>query len=216
MKTKWLLFAVAAVALFAWSARESFENTATVHGPPYGNTGTSAKQLIQIMPPTMLTSLKALAHVTSDPLTDADAVKIVYGDGTNSSPVAQVMGDFYWQVYKPATSTITLAQLNTFLGSQTDSWVKANTSDVRAFLTTYFIQGQNGAAQSGYLDVLDTVWGSMAIKAASTPTEATPAAETAKPAPADNTLLYVVVIGIFVIAVIAICITLLLPSRNVL
>lgn len=214
MKTKWLLLAVAAVALFLWTAREPFEDTASVQGPPYGNTAASATKLISIMPPTMLKSIKTQAGVTSTTLSDAEKIKLVYGDGTNSSPVAQVMSSFYWQVYKPATSTISLAQVNTFLGTQTDPWVKANTADVRDFLTRYFIQGQNSAAQSGYLDALDTVWGSMAIKAAATP-EATPAAKAAAPAPVDNTLFYVVV-GISATALLAVVMTLLLPPRNVL
>jgi len=160
----------------------------------------------------MLTSIKTQAGVTSATLSDAEKIKLVYGSGTNSSPVAQVMSSFYWQVYKPATSTISLAQVNTFLGAQTDPWVKANIADVRDFLTRYFIQGQNGAAQSGYLDALDTVWGFMAVKAAATPA-ATPAA--AAPTPVDNTLFYVV-IGISATALFAVVMTLLLPPRNVL
>lgn len=215
MKTKWIVLAVAAIALFLWTAREPFEDTASVQGPPYGNTVASAAKLISIMPPTMLTSIKAQAGVTSTTLSDAEKIKIVYGDGTNSSPVAQVMSSFYWQVYKPATSTISLAQVNTFLGVQTDPWVKANLADVRDFLTRYFIQGQNGAAQSGYLDALDTVWGSMAVKAAATPEAKPAAAATPAPAPVDNTLLYVVV-GISVTALFAVVMTLLLPPRNVL
>ena len=214
MKTKWLLLG-AVIALFLWTSRESFEDTATVHGPPYGNTPTTAQQLINLMPPSMLTSIKKQAGVTGDTLSDTDKVKIVYGSSTNTSPVGQVMSNFYWQVYKPATSTISLAQVNTFLGNQTDTWVKANISDVRQFLTTYFIQGQNGAAQSGYLDALDTVWGQMQIRSAAAPVETPAAAAKPAPAPVDNTLLYVV-IGISAVTLLAVFITLLLPSRNVL
>lgn len=212
-KTKWLLLAAAAVTLFLWTARESFEDTASVQGPPYGNTAASATRLIAIMSPSMLTSIKRHVGVTSETLSDAQKIKIVYGDGTNSSPVAQVMSTFYWQVYKPATSTITLAQLNKFFETYDESWVKANISDVREFLKRYFIQGQNGAAQSGYLDALNTVWGQMAIQAAAPKPEEKK--ETDKPAPVDNTLLYVA-IGISATALFAVVITLLLPARNVL
>jgi hypothetical protein len=212
-KTKWLLLAAAAVTLFLWTARESFEDTASVRGPPYGNTAVSATRLIAIMSPSMLTSIKRHVGVTSETLSDAQKIKIVYGDGTNSSPVAQVMSTFYWQVYKPATSTITLAQLNKFFETYDESWVKANISDVREFLKRYFIQGQNGAAQSGYLDALNTVWGQMAIQAAAPKPEEKK--ETDKPAPVDNTLLYVA-IGISATALFAVLITLLLPARNVL
>lgn len=212
-KTKWLLLAAAAVTLFLWTARESFEDTASVQGPPYGNTAASATRLIAIMSPSMLTSIKRHVGVTSETLSDAQKIKIVYGDGTNSSPVAQVMSTFYWQVYKPATSTITLAQLNKFFETYDESWVKANISDVREFLKRYFIQGQNGAAQSGYLDALNTVWGQMAIQAAAPKPEEKK--ETDKPAPVDNTLMYVA-IGISATALFAVVITLLLPARNVL
>jgi len=212
-KTKWLLLAAAAVTLFLWTARESFEDTASVQGPPYGNTAASATRLIAIMSPSMLTSIKKQVGVKSETLPDAEKIKIVYGSGTNSSPIAQVMSSFYWQVYKPATSTITLAQLNKFFETYDETWVKANISDVREFLRRYFIQGQNGAAQSGYLDALNTVWGQMAIRAAAPKPEEKKDAD--KPAPVDNTLMYVA-IGISATALFAVLITLLLPARNVL
>jgi NACalpha-BTF3-like transcription factor len=212
-KTKWLLLAAAAVTLFLWTARESFEDTASVQGPPYGNTAASATRLIAIMSPSMLTSIKKQVGVTSETLSDAEKIKIVYGDGTNSSPIAQVMSSFYWQVYKPATSTITLAQLNKFFETYDEAWVKKNIPDVREFLKRYFIQGQNGAAQSGYLDALNTVWGQMAIQAAAPKPEEKKEAD--KPAPVDNTLMYVA-IGISATALFAVVITLLLPARNVL
>lgn len=220
MKTKWLVLAAAVTLLFLYTARENFEDTATIRGPPYGNTPTAARQIINIMPPTMLTSIKRQAGVTSDPLTDTDAVKIVYGNATNSSPIAQLMSDFYWMVYKPATATISLTQVNNFLELQIHPWVKepGNRADLRQFLTTYFIRGQNGAAQSGYLESLNTVWGQMQVKAANTP--AAPAAPAAAPketaaAPVTSTLAYVA-IGISAVALVAVVITLFLPQRNVL
>jgi hypothetical protein len=92
----------------------------------------------------------------------------------------------------------------------------AGDPDVREFLKRYFIQGQNGAAQSGYLDALNTVWGQMSIQAAAAaapkPEEKK---EADKPAPVDNTLMYVA-IGISATALFAVLITLLLPARNVL
>jgi ABC-type phosphate transport system substrate-binding protein len=123
------------------------------------------------------------------------------------------MSSFYWQVYKPATSTITLAQLNKFFETYDEAWVKKNIPDVREFLKRYFIQGQNGAAQSGYLDALNTVWGQMSIQAAAPKPEEKKEAD--KPAPVDNTLMYVA-IGISATALFAVLITLLLPARNVL
>jgi len=212
--TKWL-FLGTVIALFLWTRRESFEDTASVHGPPYGNTPATAQQIINLMSPTMLASIKKTAGVSSTTLSDTDKVKIVYGSSTNTSPIARVMSAFYWQVYKPATSTITLSQIDTFFETYPESWVKANISDVREFLKMYFINGQNNAAQSGYLDVLNTVWGQAQIKSTAAPVDAdAPVADT-KPAPTNNTLLYVV-LGISAFAVVAVFVTLLLPQRNVL
>jgi NACalpha-BTF3-like transcription factor len=213
MKRKWLLPAVAvAVLLFLWTAREDFEDTALVHGPPYGNTATKATQLINMMSPEMLKSIKAKMGVTSETLTDMEKVKIVYGDGTNNSPVAQVMSNFYWDVYKPATVTIDLTAVNKFLGTQTDTWVNANIPDVRDFLKRYFVQGQNGAAQSGYGDIMNTVFGG-GVKAQK-PAEAKPATTTTEKTkdPGTNWI----VVGALAVAgfsVLAVVIVFFLPAR---
>jgi hypothetical protein len=220
MKTKWVVPALVVGLLFLWTARENFEDTATIRGPPYGNTPATARQIINIMPPTMLAKIKT--HVgASDAMTDVDVVKIVYGSGTNSSPIAQVMSDFYWQIYKPATVTISVAQVNEFLDLQTNQWVKTpgNRADLRQFLTTYFIRGQNGAAQSGYLDSLNTVWGQLQITNANTPTTTqTTTTETKeeKTTPAiSNTVMYIS-IGIAAVSILAVLIVMFLPQRNVL
>jgi hypothetical protein len=216
MKTKWVLPVVVAVALFFWTAREHLEDTATVHGPPYGNTPATARQIINLMPPEMLAKLKVRVAAAS-PMRDADAVKIVYGDGANNSPISQVMSNFYWQVYKPATSTISVAEVNSFLGLQEDSWIQANRALVREFLTTYFIRGQNGAAQSGYLDVLNTVWGQAQITAANAPAapKETTTTETKTTPVISNTVMYIS-IGIAAVSILAVLIVLFLPQRNVL
>jgi hypothetical protein len=145
--------------LFVWSIRENFQDTATIQGPPYGNTATSAQNIINMMTPELLTSVKRRMGVTSTNLTNAEKIRLVHGDGTNNSPISQVMSNFYWQVYKTSTVTISTAQVNTFLTNQNDSWVNANTADLREFLKRYFLQGQEGAQQSGYGDLMNSVLG---------------------------------------------------------
>jgi hypothetical protein len=215
MKRKWLLpaLAVGAVILFLWTARENFEDTATIQGPPYGNTSAKAMVLINMMSPAMLKSIKTEMGVISDPLTDMDKVKVVYGDGTNNSPIARVMSNFYWQVYNPATVTLDLAAVNKFLGNQTDTWIVANYADVRDFLTKYFLQGQNGAAQSGYGDILNSVFGG-GVRA-QTPAAAAPATP-ATPAATTDAGTNWIVIGALALAgfsVLAVVITFFLPAR---
>lgn len=215
MKRKWLLPALAAaVLLFLWTVRENFEDTATIQGPPYGNTSAKATTLINMMSPELLKSIKRRMGVTSETLTDMEKVKIVYGDGTNNSPISQVMSSFYWQVYKPATVTIDLAAVNKFLGEQTDTWVKANIPDVRDFLKRYFLQGQNGAAQSGYGDIMNTVFGGgVRAQTPAAPTTTTTTTTTEKTTePGTNWI----VVGALVLAgfsVLAVMIVFFLPAR---
>ena len=212
MKRKWLLpaLAVGAVLLFMWTVRENFEDTPTIQGPPYGNTSTSAGKIIDIMSPAMLTSIKKRMGITSLTLTDIDKVRIVYGDGSNTSPIGQVMSNFYWKIYKPATVTIDLAALNKFLGEQTDAWVIANIPDVRDFLTRYFLQGQ-----TGYGDRMNTVLGSgVKAKTSAAPAKTATAPVTEAPV-ADSTtrtlLLVAIVIAGF--SVLATIIVFFLPAR---
>jgi NACalpha-BTF3-like transcription factor len=143
--------------VFIFSTRENLEDTAVVQGPPYGKTSVSAQNIINLMTPELLKNLKRKMGVTSTTLTDSEKIRLVHGDGTNNSPVSQVMSNFYWQVYKTSTVTITTAQVNTFLNNQDDSWVDANTADLREFLKRYFLEGQG--TQSGYGDILNSVWG---------------------------------------------------------
>ena len=159
LKKTWVLPVILiGTLLFIWT-REHFEDTLTVQGPPYGNTAVSAQRIINIMPPELLVSLKSKMGVRSTNLTDAEKIRLVHGDGTNNSPISQIMSNFYWQVYKTSTSTITLAQVNTFLSNQDSSWVDQNIPDLRDFLKRYFLQGQDTASQSGYGDILNSVLG---------------------------------------------------------
>jgi NACalpha-BTF3-like transcription factor len=157
--------------VFILSTRENLQDTAAIQGPPYGKTAATAQNIINIMTPELLKNLKKRMGVMSTNLTDAEKVRLVHGDGTNNSPISQVMSNFYWQVYKTSTSTITLAQVNTFLNNQDDSWVDANTADLREFLKRYFLQEQQGAQQSGYGDILNSVLGATAAAAAAKPKE---------------------------------------------
>jgi len=204
--------------LFIWT-REGFEDTAQVQGPPYGKTAASAQNIINIMTPELLKSLKIRMGVTSTTLTDAEKIRLVHGDGTNNSPISKVMSNFYWQLYKTSTSTISIAQVNTFLNNQDDSWVDANTADLREFLKRYFLQGQDGASQSGYGDILNSVWGATAAAAAAKPKETKK--EDKKEAKTEaksetgvtQRLITIAAIGLAAFSILVALIVFLLPSR---
>jgi hypothetical protein len=204
--------------IFIWT-REHFEDTATIQGPPYGKTAASAQNIINIMTPELLKSIKRRMGVTSTNLTDSEKIRLVHGDGTNNSPISQVMSNFYWQVYKTSTSTITIAQVNTFLNNQDDSWVDKNTADLREFLKRYFLQGQDGASQSGYGDILNSVLGATAAAAAAKPKETKK--EDKKEAKTEaktetgvtQRLITIAAIGLAAFSILVALIVFLLPSR---
>lgn len=202
--------------LFIWT-REGFEDTAQVQAPPYGKTSASAQTIINMMTPELLKSLKIRMGVTSTTLTDAEKIRLVHGDGTNNSPISQVMSNFYWQLYKTSTTTISLAQVNTFLNNQDDSWVDANTADLREFLKRYFIQGQNGAAQSGYGDILNSVLGAAAtaVKPNEAKTEAKTEVKTEAKSETGVTqrLITIAAISLAAFSILVALIVFLLPSR---
>jgi NACalpha-BTF3-like transcription factor len=204
--------------MFIFSTRENLQDTAGVQGPPYGKTPAAAQNIINIMTPELLKSLKRRMGVTSTNLTDAEKVRLVHGDGTNNSPISQVMSNFYWQVYKTSTSTITIAQVNTFLNNQDDSWVDANTADLREFLKRYFLQGQESGTQSGYGDILNSVLGATAAAAAAKPKETKK--EDKKETKTEDTktdvtqrLITIAAIGLAAFSILAALIVFLLPSR---
>jgi hypothetical protein len=203
--------------LFIWSIRENFEDTAQVQGPPYGKTAIAAQRLIDIMTPTLFTNIKKKMGVTSTNLTDAEKIKLVHGDSTNNSPISKTMSNFYWQLYRPATSTISIAKVNTFLDNQDDSWVEENKADMREFLTRYFIRGQNGAAQSGYGDLMNSVLGA-GITSQSSVNETKPVATESKPEAKSETgitqrLITIAAISLAAFSILAALIVFFLPSR---
>jgi hypothetical protein len=169
------------------------------------------------MTPTLFTNIKKKMGVTSTNLTDAEKIKLVHGDSTNNSPISKTMSNFYWQLYRPATSTISIAKVNTFLDNQDDSWVEENKADMREFLTRYFIRGQNGAAQSGYGDLMNSVLGA-GITSQSSVNETKPVATESKPEAKSETgitqrLITIAAISLAAFSILAALIVFFLPSR---
>ena len=198
--------------LFIWSIRENFVDTAQVQGPPYGRTAVAAQRLIDIMTPELFASIKRKMGVSPTTLNDADKIKLIHGDSTNNSPISKTMSSFYWQVYRPATSTISIAQVNKFLDDQDDSWVDENRADMREFLTRYFIRGQNGAAQSGYGDLMNSTLGAGVTSQSSVEEPKVDVKETEETPPTQR-LITIAAISLAGFSILATLIVFLLPSR---
>jgi hypothetical protein len=212
MKTNYLPIILVGTLLFIWSIRENFVDTAQVQGPPYGRTALAAQRLIDIMTPSLFASIKKKMSVSSTTLSDTDKIKLIYGDTVNNSPISKTMSNFYWQVYRPATSTISVAQVNKFLDDQDDPWLDDNTSDMREFLTRYFIRGQNGAAQSGYGDLMNSTLGGGVTSQSSVEEPKVDVKETEETPPTQR-LITIAAISLAGFSILATLIVFLLPSR---
>jgi hypothetical protein len=92
-------------------------------------------------------SLVAKARIQAPTETDASKLQVLAG-----KLVTPAVGDFFTNVYKPATTTLTPAAVNTFIDARTGSLKELE----REAVTAYFL-GQASVASSGYLDALAEV-----------------------------------------------------------
>ena len=162
----WVLLFVAAL-LFLWSiSRERFQDTIALRGPPYGNE--DYKPIVENhMPATLVKALETAKSATKPvkptqragrpaptasemAAYDADLLeyqrKIVDGD------ISSVMGDFHTTFYKPATTPLSEANVDTFLRTRTNSaFVTANKADIKSLLVSYFVTQTPGAANGPLL-----------------------------------------------------------------
>ena len=119
-KWTWILLALGVgVILFLWSVRENFQDTATLKGPPYGDSDYPI--IVNLMSTTLVDKLrdKYSAENSGEGKPDKSTLegqrKIV--DGTISS----LMGDFHTTMYKPASASLTPANVDTFLNTKATS-----------------------------------------------------------------------------------------------
>lgn len=169
-KWTWILLALGVgVILFLWSVRENFQDTATLKGPPYGDSDYPI--IVNLMSTTLVDKLrdKYSAENSGEGKPDKTTLegqrKIV--DGTISS----LMGDFHTTVYKPASVSLTAANVDTFLNTKaTSGFLLDNKEEIKKLLVAYFVNQTAGAqnvalttaqirsneraANSGYADVL--------------------------------------------------------------
>jgi hypothetical protein len=137
----WILVTIALVllAIALWSER--FEPTASIQAPPY-----SAAEKVRIYGMASAADQAILRAKLAAP-TEPDAPEKA---GALLTPV---IGDFFTQVFRPATTPMTPETINTFLTSRPSSDIR----DIeRRVLRIYFVdqQGIGTAAKTGYADVL--------------------------------------------------------------
>ena len=150
---KWtlILLSLAVVLLFLWTAREGFEPTANIKGPPYGDSDYAV--IVNLMPATLVTALET-ANSAVKPNASANASeRLAYQKLLVDGKISNVMSTFYSDVYKPATVTLTSTNVDTFLtANATSGFLKDNKADVKTLLKKYFVDQTQGAANAALTD----------------------------------------------------------------
>jgi hypothetical protein len=145
---KWTWFAIllcAGIALFLWTVRENFQDTASLKGPPYGDS--DYPTIVNLMSSTLVTKLqdKYVSENQDQNIPDQSTLegqrKLV--DGMISS----LMGQFHTDVYQPATAALTESNVDTFLELKAKSgFLLENKSEIKKLLVAYFVTQPAGDA----------------------------------------------------------------------
>ena len=169
-KWTWILLALSVgMILFVWSIRENFQDTASLRGPPYGDS--DYPTIVNLMSDALVTKLQD-KFVLENPSQNKPDKSTLAGqrqlvDGT----ISNLMGEFHRTVYKPATTPLTDAKVDTFLNAKTSPmFLVSNKAEIKKLLVAYFVSQQAGAANapltqsqiasnsqattSGYADIL--------------------------------------------------------------
>lgn len=162
----WLLLFVAAL-LFLWSiSREGFQDTIALRGPPYGNE--DYKPIVENhMPATLVKALETAKSLTkpvmptqragrpaptASEMAAYNADLLEYQRKLVDGEISSVMGDFHTTFYKPATTPVSTANVDTFLTRRANSpFVTANKADIKELLSSYFVRQPQGAANGPLL-----------------------------------------------------------------
>lgn len=151
----WILLAIAGVLLLWGLVRERFEPTQSIKAPPYGKDEKirlfgMVRQTDPNPPYSFLGYQDILMNKAKQLLpNETDQEKLKEAAGGIVAPVVEA---FFTQVFRPATTPITVENVDTFLASRSSD-IKMIEKDI---LVTYFV-GQSGvgtSAQSGYASVL--------------------------------------------------------------
>ena len=155
---KWtlILLLAAAVLLFLWTAREGFQDTASLKGPPYGDS--DYPTIVNLMPATLVKALET-ANSAEKPVlppspTDADNTQyaqkmLEYQRKLVDVTISDVMGDFHTSVYQPAKVALKESDVNTFVDTKaTAGFLKDNKADIKKLLKAYFVDQTAGDANA--------------------------------------------------------------------
>ena len=146
---KWtlILLSLAVVLLFLWTAREGFEPTADIKGPPYGDSDYA--KIVNLMPATLVRALETANSAVKPNSSASASEKLSYQKKLVDGKISNAMSQFFSDVYKPATVKLTDANVDTFLtANATSGFLRDNKADVKTLLKKYFVDQTQGAANA--------------------------------------------------------------------
>lgn len=146
----WILLAVALLLLVVALWSESFTATSTIVAPPYDdNQKRRIYGMMSAASQSKLTAKAKAANPTLDATRDAQRLGAIAG-----GYVSDAVGQFFTTVYAPRNTTLTAADVDTFIAARTgDDEMKALEKEA---VTVYFLT-QSGPHSSGYIDALAAV-----------------------------------------------------------
>lgn len=138
---KWTWFAIlfcAGIALFLWTARENFQDTASLRGPPYGDS--DYPSIVNLMSSTLVTKLQDKYVSENQGQNRPDQSTLEGQRKLVDGMISSLMGQFHTDVYQPATAALTESNVDTFLELKAKSgFLLENKSEIKKLLVAYFV-----------------------------------------------------------------------------
>ena len=145
-KWTWILLALSVgVILFLWSIRENFQDTATLKGPPYGDSDYPI--IVNLMSTALVDKLRDKYSAENSGQGKPDKSTLEGQRKIVDGAISSLMGDFHITVYQPATTPLTAANVDTFLNTKaTSGFLLDNKEEIKKLLVAYFVTQTAGAA----------------------------------------------------------------------
>jgi hypothetical protein len=169
-KWTWILLALSVgILLFLWSIRENFQDTASLRGPPYGDS--DYPTIVNLMSDALVTKLQDKFVVENPGQNRPDKSNLTGQRQLVDGTISSLMGDFHTTVYKPATTPLKDANVDSFLNTKSSPrFLVDNKAEIKKLLVAYFVTQPAGdanaeltssqtasnsqATNSGYADIL--------------------------------------------------------------
>ena len=147
-KWNWILLTLGVgVSLFLWTIRENFQDTASLRGPPYGDA--DYPTIVNLMSPALVTKLQDKFISESPNQNRPDKTTLQGQRQLVNGTISNLMGDFHTTVYKPATTSLTEANVDTFLNAKaTSGFLADNKAEIKKLLVAYFVTQPAGAVNA--------------------------------------------------------------------